>query len=34
MHPPEKPREKCHCDVVATSAKDPTTCMTCGGECD
>ncbi len=31
MHPPEKSQPKCKCEIVATSAKDPHTCMTCGG---
>jgi len=32
MHPPEKPREPCSCNVKPTSAKDPNTCMHCGGK--
>jgi len=34
MHAPSKPKPKCDCEVVATSGKDPTTCMTCGGGFD
>ena len=32
MHPPQKPKHKCICEIVATSAAKPTECMTCGGE--
>ena len=32
MHPPEKSRVKCECEIVATSAKRPDICMTCDGK--
>lgn len=32
MHPPKKQKHKCECDIVATSAKQPTICMTCDGQ--
>lgn len=32
MHPPEKARQKCICEIVATSAAKPNICMVCDGK--
>ena len=33
MHPPQKIKPKCNCNIVATGANDEHTCLTCGGFC-
>lgn len=32
MHPPEKHRERCQCDIAASSAAKPDICMECDGK--